>query len=81
VPADTRVGLADTQVSDAGLAHLKGLTALEVLHLFGTQVSDAGLEHLKGLTALKQLTLHGTQVSDAGIEELEAALPNCFIAD
>ena len=51
--------LADTQVTDAGLEHLKGLTKLEELYLAGPQVSDAGLEHLKGLTSLQHLYLSG----------------------
>ena len=42
-----------TQVTDAGLEHLKGLTQLQGLSLSGTQVTDAGLEHLKGLTQLQ----------------------------
>ena len=55
--------------------------SVRVVRLRGTQISDAGLAHLKGLTALEWLALNNTQISDAGIEELEAALPNCFIAD
>ena len=58
-------------VSDAGMDHLKGLTALHTLDLAGTQVSDAGLEHLKGLTALQTLDLSDTKVSDAGLEHLK----------
>jgi Leucine-rich repeat (LRR) protein len=54
-------------VSDTGLAHLKGLTNLDGLHLFETQVSDTGLTHLKGLTKLAYLSLSNTRVSDAGI--------------
>jgi len=65
------IDLRDTQVSDAGLAHLENLTALERLYLSGTQVSDAGLAHLESLTALKELNLGGTQVSDAGLAHLE----------
>jgi len=46
------VGLIVTQVTDAALEHLKGLTNLEELDLTYTQVTDAGLEHLRGLTSL-----------------------------
>ena len=42
-----------TQVTDAGLARLRGLTQLEELFLDSTQVTDAGLEHLRGLTQLR----------------------------
>jgi len=65
------VSLIDTQVGDAGLAHLQGLTTLEWLTLSDTQVSDAGLAHLEGLTALHWLDLTGTQVSDAGLVHLQ----------
>ena len=50
------MGLA--RVGDAGLAHLKGLTRLQVLNLRGTGVSDAGLVNLKGLTQLQTLNLN-----------------------
>ena len=73
------VTLAGSQVTDAGLVHLAGLTALEELHLRGTQVSDAGLAHLAGLTALKELRLSYSQVTGAGVAELQQALPNCNI--
>ena len=69
-PVET-VDLYGTQVSDAGLGHLEGLTALEGLDLRGTQVSDAGLVHLESLTALEVLYLGGTQVGDAGMAHLE----------
>ena len=39
--------LAGTQVTDAGLVHLKELTSLEALELDNTQVTDAGVEKLK----------------------------------
>ena len=61
------VYLGNTQVTDAGLAHLKGLTALQGLDLENTQVTDAGLAHLKGLTRLRFLMLNNTHVKDAGL--------------
>ena len=60
-----------TDVSNAGLDHLKGLTNLQELRLFGTQVSDAGLAHLKGLSKLQTLDLGYTQVSDEGLAHLK----------
>lgn len=60
-----------TQVSDAGLVHLKGLTTLEWLNLSGTQVTDAGLTHVKGLTTLKWLSVGDTRVTDSGLVHLE----------
>jgi len=60
-----------TQVTDADLTHLEGLTGLQLLWLHDTQVSDAGLEHLKGLNAIQELDLSNTQVSDAGLKHLK----------
>ena len=70
--------LSDTEVTDAGLEQLKGVTGLEALAL-GAKVTDAGLEHLKGLTELTFLQLFGTKVTDNGVDKLQAALPKCFI--
>jgi hypothetical protein len=64
------VSLRKTDVTDAGLVHLKGLTNLEELDLERTNVTDAGLEHLQGLTKLQWLGLAGTKVTDAGLERL-----------
>lgn len=63
--------LEGTQVTDAGLAHLKGLTNLKSLDLYYTRVTDAGLVHLKGLKNLEWLRLEGTQVTDAGLVHLK----------
>ncbi len=64
------VDLFGSEVTDAGLAHLTGLTALETLHLGDTQVTGSGLAHFTGLTALEVLDLEGTQVTDAGLAHL-----------
>jgi hypothetical protein len=58
-------------ITDAGLEHLKGLTNLTCLWLYGTQVGDAGMEHLKGLKKLTRLNLMHTRVSDAGLAKLK----------
>ncbi len=72
--------LDGTQVTDAGLEHLKGMTILQLLYLNDTQITDVGLGHLKGLPNLDSLHLNGTQVTDRGIESLRLALPNCHIS-
>jgi hypothetical protein len=41
------VDFNDTQVTDAGLAHLQGLTGLQWISLDGTRVTDAGLARLR----------------------------------
>ena len=48
--------LASTQVTDAGLVHLKGLTSLAHLNLTGTQITDAGLAKFK--EALPNCEIH-----------------------
>ena len=42
-----RLNLNDTQITDAGLMHLKGMTELRILFLYDTQVTDAGIAELK----------------------------------
>ena len=68
-------------MTDAGLAHLKGLTNLQELDLNSTDVSDAGLVHLEALTGLKQLGLVGTKVTITGVQRLRKALPKSVIFD
>ncbi len=63
--------LLNNQITDTGLAHLKGLASLEVLRLENTQVTDEGLAHLKGLSSLKILYIGGTQVIDVGLFHLK----------
>ena len=60
------VSLTNTQITDAGLEHLKKLTSLDTLLIDHTEVTDAGLEHLKGSTNLRMLSLVDTKVTDAG---------------
>ena len=60
-----------TWITDAGLAHLQGLTSLQELDLNHTQVTDAGLAHLQKLTSLQWLYLRNTQVTDAGLGHLQ----------
>ena len=75
----TVLDLDGTSVSDAGLAHLAGLTGLRWLYLYSTSVSDAGLAHLAGLTGLQWLYLSDTGVTDAGVAAFRAAHPGCEV--
>ena len=77
-PANYTV-LKRTKVTDAGLAHLKPLESLELLHFSNTRVTDAGLPSLKALKHVKGIELSGTQITDAGIAELKRALPKLVI--
>ncbi len=62
--------LSETQLTDAGLAQLKGLTHLQALHLSGTEVTDAGLAHIKEMSELRSLELP-QGVTDAGLARLQ----------
>jgi hypothetical protein len=64
------VDLHDTPISNSGMAHLKGLTALEWLHLDTTAITDEGLLHLEGMKALRNLTLSDTRIGDEGMRHL-----------
>ena len=48
--------LDSTQVSDAGLVHLRGRTRLRVLSLDSTQLTDVGVNELQ--KALPNLTIY-----------------------
>ena len=43
------LNLSSTQITDAGLVHLKGLTTLQQLNLNGTKVTDAGVVEVPDL--------------------------------
>jgi hypothetical protein len=71
-----------TGVTDAGVAHLRGLKDLRWLRLYREdypeawgpnlpRVTDAGLAHLEGLTGLEHLDLMGQAVTDAGLAHLK----------
>jgi hypothetical protein len=62
--------IANTHVTDAGLAHLKGLTGLKRLLLGDAPITDKGLEHLRGLTNLETLGLNSPHITDAGLKHL-----------
>lgn len=58
------------QLTEDGVAHLKGWTKLERLNLRGTKVTSRVFEHLARLTSLRWLDLAHTQIEDEGFEHL-----------
>ena len=56
--------LRDTQITNAGLAHLKNLKGLEYLNLAKSKVDAEGLDSLVGLSKLKVIWLDETQLND-----------------
>jgi len=75
----TFLDLRNTQITDAGLGHLKELTSLVFLELTNSQFNDAKLKHLKGLTNLTILLLDSTQVTDAGLKHLKGLTNLVFL--
>ncbi|MBA2368359.1 MAG: hypothetical protein H0V82_04960 [Candidatus Protochlamydia sp.] len=82
--------IKSNKVSDQGLAHLKGLSALQTLSLDGcTKITDAGLAHINGLSGLKTLNLNKCRkITDAGLAHLSKLsalqklnLKECTITD
>ena len=72
--------LTDAKVTDAGLAHIKGLARLQILRLGrsgfhkrepGVGVTDTGLECVSGLAGLRELDLGLTPVTDEGLKHLK----------
>jgi hypothetical protein len=72
--------LADTPISDTGLAHLRGMTSLGLLELRGTRITDVCVVLLATLTGLTELDVSETRVTSDGVARLKAALPKCQIA-
>jgi hypothetical protein len=62
----TALWLANSQATDAGLTHVKGIKNLENLNLGGSKVTDAGLAVLAGLPNLRSLSL-GRGFTDAAL--------------
>ena len=60
-----------SRLSPTDFVHLKGLTDLEKLNLWGVNVGDSGLLNLKGMTKLKTLYIPDANITDAGLEHLK----------
>jgi Leucine Rich repeats (2 copies) len=68
-PQTVVLQMANEDVTDQTLEHLKGLTRLRELDLSNSQITDAGLKALQALPALEKLHLNNTHISDAGVRE------------
>tara|TARA_B100000809_G_scaffold257649_1_gene299598 strand:+ start:153 stop:677 length:525 start_codon:yes stop_codon:yes gene_type:complete len=73
------LNLEYTEITDAGLAHLVGLSNIRTLVLRGTEITDEGLAQLESLTTLTELDLEFAAVSNEGVGRLQKALPGCTI--
>jgi hypothetical protein len=68
-----------TEVDDAGLQALTGLSHLEELILIATGISDASVITLSKLTRLKEVDVDLTKVTPDGKKRLREALPDCSV--
>jgi hypothetical protein len=73
------VALFGTQITEAGLVHLKPLTKLEGLGLRKTKTTDAGLPALHGLTNLRWIELPNPGVTEKGLKQLQQILPKTLV--
>jgi Leucine-rich repeat (LRR) protein/uncharacterized protein (DUF1330 family) len=56
-------------ITDAGIAHLRGVHTIRVLQIESKQFTDEGMQHLAGHMQLEELTISGA-VTDAGLAHL-----------
>src|SRR5690606_21144511 len=75
----TVLHLNNTGVTDAGLAQLKDLSALQLLNLRGTAVTAKGVQQLAGLKRLQSLYLYQTGVKAADWAGLKKILPGALL--
>jgi hypothetical protein len=66
----TVLQMANSEVTDAGVEHLRGLTRLRRLDLSDTAITDASIPVLAALPALEDVKLARTKVTDAGVRQL-----------
>lgn len=70
IKVKTSVGLSSCGITDAELALLENMTALETLILSRNKITDNGLSSFKGLSRLSYLDLASNKITDGGIEQL-----------
>ena len=68
------VDLKHTKVTEAGVAHLKGLANLQYLSVYYSPVGDEAIETLRTMKSLAEIRLFGTKVTSLGATELQRAL-------
>ena len=72
--------LDETRVSDEGLSNIRGLVALEVLHLRSRlPVTDRSIPLIIRFVKLRELKVDGTKITPEGLERLKRKLPDCRI--
>ncbi|HEY9754966.1 MAG TPA: hypothetical protein V6C97_07395 [Oculatellaceae cyanobacterium] len=69
IPSLSHLILKKTSITDGGIVHLKGLSALQTLNV-PSQISDAGLKNIGELSSLTRLDVSYTSITNAGIKYL-----------
>ena len=67
--------LADTDLTDSGMAHLPKFKNITRLSLFYCSISNVGLEHMAAMTNLEVLNLDSRDVSAVIISHYESEFP------
>jgi internalin A len=62
------------QITDEGMAAVRGWKKLERLNLRGTKITDTTLEHLANVTTLESLDAGFAQITDVGLDRLTPLL-------
>jgi Leucine-rich repeat (LRR) protein len=62
------------QITDEGMAAVKGWKKLKRLNLRGTKITDTTLEHLANVTTLESLDVGFAQITDVGLDRLTPLL-------
>ncbi len=65
------IGLHASDITEADLDYLKGLTKLNRLGLVNTHLNDDSLKRLEGITTLQMLYLAENPITDAGLDHLQ----------
>jgi len=73
--------LANPDVTDETLEHLRSQTKLEELDLNDTQITDAGLAILKDLPMLAKLRLRATKITNDGFQQHLAGKETLIMLD
>jgi Leucine-rich repeat (LRR) protein len=71
-PNLTSLDLADTNLTDIGMAKIAAFRKLTRLSLFYCSISNSGLRHISNLVELQVLNLDSREISDAGLSHLRA---------
>ena len=64
------------KLTDAGMAHLAGLTKLENFSFVGTQMTGKSYARFDGFTKLTRVSHRGSSIDDEGLRQLCVHLPN-----